>query len=172
MPHLVMTGEPRGFSRVSIRFSSSDRECKEPLVLAQGSPISSRVVRESWGLLSSHCRANRPHVGFCPENPCSSPMATGISVLHSRFTRGFRPRLEWKQIISLSSRVAMGISLHSADTDPFTIQNNHSSSSIPDRELRSCNPRSMAKKKQNTSIFSFEYAKKPLIQLFKNYKNT
>ena len=87
-----------------------DEDLREPLVLAQGSPISSRVVRESWGLLLSHCRANRPHVGFCPENPCSSPMATGISVLHSRFTQGFRPRLEWKQIISLSSRVATGFS--------------------------------------------------------------
>ena len=87
-----------------------DRELREPLVLAQGSPISSRVARENWGLLSSHCRANRPHVGFCPENPCSSPTATGISVLHSRFTRGFRPCLEWKQRNSLSSRVATGIS--------------------------------------------------------------
>ena len=26
-----------------------------------------RVARESWGLLSSHCRANRPHLGLCPE---------------------------------------------------------------------------------------------------------
>ena len=28
---------------------------------------SNRVARESWGLLSSHCRANRPHLGLCPE---------------------------------------------------------------------------------------------------------
>src|SRR5574342_75570 len=26
-----------------------------------------RVVKESWGLLSSDCRANRPHLGLCPE---------------------------------------------------------------------------------------------------------
>ena len=26
-----------------------------------------RVARESWGLLSSHCRANRPHLGLCTE---------------------------------------------------------------------------------------------------------
>ena len=80
-----MIWEPHCFSRVAAGFSIYDKALREPLVLAQGSPISSRVVRESWGFLSSHCRANRPHVGFCPENPCSSPMATGISVLHSTF---------------------------------------------------------------------------------------
>ena len=26
-----------------------------------------RVAKESWGLLSSDCRANRPHLGLCPE---------------------------------------------------------------------------------------------------------
>ena len=26
-----------------------------------------RVAKESWGLLSSNCRANRPHLGLCPE---------------------------------------------------------------------------------------------------------
>ena len=26
-----------------------------------------RVARDSWGLLSSHYRANRPHLGLCPE---------------------------------------------------------------------------------------------------------
>ena len=108
--HLAMTGQPRGFSRVVVGFLSYDVKFREPLMLPQGSPISIRVATGSWGLLSSHCMANRPHLGFCLENPCSSPMATGISVLHSRFTRGFRPRLEWKQIISLSSRVAMGFS--------------------------------------------------------------
>ena len=30
-------------------------------------------------MLSIHCRANRPHLGLCPENPCSSPVAPGIS---------------------------------------------------------------------------------------------
>ena len=81
-----------------------------PLVLAQGSQVPIRVVRESWGLLSSHCRANRPHRGLCPETTCSSPVATGISVLHSRFTWGVRPRLKWKQRTLLSSRVATDIS--------------------------------------------------------------
>ena len=61
-------------------------------------------------MLSSHCRANRPHVVLCPETPCSSPGATGISGLHSRFTREVRPHLELKQRSPLSSRVATGIS--------------------------------------------------------------
>ena len=37
--HLAMTGEPRGFPRVSAGFSSYDGEFRMPLVLAQGSPI-------------------------------------------------------------------------------------------------------------------------------------
>ena len=37
--HLAMTGEPRGFSRVTAGFSSYDGEFRMPLVLAQGSPI-------------------------------------------------------------------------------------------------------------------------------------
>ena len=105
-----MTGEPRGFSRVAAGFSSYDRELRDPLVLAQGSPIFIWIVRGSWGLLSSHCRANRPHLDLCPETPCSSPVATGISVLHSRFTQGVRPHLEWKQRSRLSSLVVTDIS--------------------------------------------------------------
>src|SRR5574341_569334 len=37
--HLVTTGEPRGFSRVTAGFSSYDGEFRLPLVLAQASPI-------------------------------------------------------------------------------------------------------------------------------------
>ena len=37
--HLAMTGEPRGFSRVTVGFSSYDGEFRLPLVLAQASPI-------------------------------------------------------------------------------------------------------------------------------------
>ena len=109
-PHLVMMGKPRGFSLVVAGFSSFEGEHREPLVVPQGSPVSTGVVRGTWGLLSSHCRANRPHLGLCPETPCSSPVVTGISGLHSRFTRGDRPHLEWKQRTPLSSRVATGIS--------------------------------------------------------------
>ena len=38
-PHLAMTGEPLGFSRVAAGFSSYDGDFRLPLVLAQGSPI-------------------------------------------------------------------------------------------------------------------------------------
>ena len=89
---LTMTGETRGFSQVAAGFSSYDRELREPVVLPQGNPISICVVRGSWGLLSSHCRANRSHVQLCPETPCSSPVASWILGLHSRFTQGVRPR--------------------------------------------------------------------------------
>ena len=64
----------------------------------------------AWGLLLCHCRANRPPLGFRPESLCSSPVATGMSGLHSRFTQGVRPRLKWKQRTPVSSRVATGIS--------------------------------------------------------------
>ena len=86
------------------------REHREPLVLPQESPISIRVARGSWELLSSHCRANRPHLGLCPETPCSSPVVTRILGLHSRFTQGVRPCLELMQRTPLSSRVATGVS--------------------------------------------------------------
>ena len=98
------------FSQVAARISSYDGELREPLVLPQGSSISIRVASGSWGLLSSHCRANRPHLGLCPKTPCSSPVVTGISGLHPRFTQGVRPRLELKQRTPLSSQVATGIS--------------------------------------------------------------
>ena len=38
-PHLAMTGEPRGFSRVAAGFSSYDGDFRLPLGLALGSPI-------------------------------------------------------------------------------------------------------------------------------------
>src|SRR5574341_1381102 len=69
-----------------------------------------RVAKESWGLLSSDCRANRPHLGLCPEaelplqgRPGSRgciPDAPGETGIH----------LEGKQRTPLCSRVATGIS--------------------------------------------------------------
>ena len=101
--HLTITEEPCGFPRVAAGFSSYDGELRETLMLPQRSPISIRVARGSWALLSSHCRANRPHLCLCPESPCSSPVPTGISGLHSWFTRGVRPRLKLKQRTPLLS---------------------------------------------------------------------
>lgn len=69
-----------------------------------------RVVKESWGLLSSDCRANRPHLGLCPEASVPPQRRQG--------SRGCIPdapgetgiHLEWKQRTPLCSRVATGIS--------------------------------------------------------------
>ena len=52
----------------------------------QGSPISILVASE-LGIALESLQGNRPHLGLCHETPSSSPVATGISGLHSRFTR-------------------------------------------------------------------------------------
>ena len=65
--HLAMMGEPRGFSRVAAGYSSYNGEFRMPLGWLRGVQSSIRVAKESWGLLSSDCRANRPHLGLCPE---------------------------------------------------------------------------------------------------------
>ena len=51
------------------------------------SPSSCEV---NWGMIPSQGRAKRPHLGLCPETPCSppSPVVTGTLGLNSRFTRG------------------------------------------------------------------------------------
>ena len=62
---------------------------------SRGAPGKSNLQSSyKWepGMLSSHCRANRPHLGMCPQIPCSFPVATGISGLHLNFTQGVRPR--------------------------------------------------------------------------------
>ena len=69
-----------------------------------------RVAKESWGFLSSDCRANRPHLGLCPE--------ANVPLQGRKGSRGCIPdapgetgiHLEWKQRTPLCSRVATGIS--------------------------------------------------------------
>ena len=56
-PHLPITGEPHGFSRVVAGFSSYDVDFRLPLVLALEAQTSLRVARESWMLCSNHCKA-------------------------------------------------------------------------------------------------------------------
>ena len=52
----------------------------------------------------SHCRANRPHLGLCPETPCSSPVATGIlGCIQGSPGSQASSRLEAKNSILLSS---------------------------------------------------------------------
>ena len=55
--HLAKTLEPLGFSRVAAGFLSYDGDLRLPFGLALGSPIFPSSARESWGLRSSHCRA-------------------------------------------------------------------------------------------------------------------
>ena len=71
---------------------------------------STRVAKESWALLSSDCRANRPHLGLCPE--------ANVPLQGRQGSRGCIPdapgetgiHLEWKQRTPLCSRIATGIS--------------------------------------------------------------
>ena len=65
-PHLAKRWEPRGFSRVAAGFSSNDGDLRLPLGLALGSPIFPSSERESWGVRSTHCRAQETHLGVCP----------------------------------------------------------------------------------------------------------
>ena len=112
--HLTLRGESRGFPRGlagSLAFlSNCDGNLKVPLLLPQGSLVSFRVVTGLSGFLTSHCRGNKPNANLCPETPCSSPVMTGVSGLHSRCTWGVRSRLELKQKTLLSSRLLKGIS--------------------------------------------------------------
>ncbi|VDM16675.1 unnamed protein product [Wuchereria bancrofti] len=81
-----MTGEPRGFSRVTAGFSSYDGEFRLPLV------------------------ANRPHLGLCPEAnvPLQGRQGSRGCIPDAPGETGIH--LEWKQRTPLCSRVATGIS--------------------------------------------------------------
>jgi len=65
--HLAMTGEPREHLDLwrDSRVTTGNSGCL--LCWPREVQSSVRVAKESWGLLSSDCRANRPHLGLCPE---------------------------------------------------------------------------------------------------------
>ena len=69
-----------------------------------------RVAKESWGLPSSDCRANRPHLGSCPESnaPLQGRQVSRGCIPDAPGETGIH--LEWKQKTPLCSRVATGIS--------------------------------------------------------------
>ena len=75
-PHLAMTGEPHGFSRVAAGFSSYDGELREPPLWPQGSPVSIRVGRGSAALLSSQ-QGNQPQDGLKGKSRGLSRSAAG-----------------------------------------------------------------------------------------------
>ena len=64
--------ESRGLSLVLAgslgSLSSCQEDLREPLVLPRGSQVSFPVVRESAGLLSSHCRGIRPQFALMGES--------------------------------------------------------------------------------------------------------
>src|SRR5574340_652895 len=100
-PHLSMTGESRGCSRAAApvcgfsRVTTGNSGCL--LCWPRQVQSSIRVAKESWGLLSSDCRANRPHLGLCPE--------ANVPLQGRQGSRGCIPdapgetgiHLEWKQ---------------------------------------------------------------------------
>src|SRR5574337_21881 len=108
--HLAMTGYHVVFLelRRDSRVTTGNSGCL--LCWPREVQSSIRVAKENWGLLSSDCRANRPHLGLCREahvplqgRPGSRgciPDAPGETGIH----------LEWKQRTPLCSRVATGIS--------------------------------------------------------------
>src|SRR5574337_1355440 len=72
-----------------------------------------RVAKESCGLPSSYCRANRPHLGLCPEAnvPLQGRQGSRGCIPHAPGETGIP--LEWKQRTPLCSRIATGIAWRS-----------------------------------------------------------
>ena len=68
------------------------------------------VPKESWGLLSSDCRANRSHQGLCPEAnvPLHGRQGSPSCIQDAPEETGIH--LEWKQRTPLCSRIATSIS--------------------------------------------------------------
>ena len=79
-----------------------------PLVLAQEVQSSIQLVRESWGLLSSHFRAKSPHLGLGPGRnvPLQGrqgyrgriPVSPGGSRLVSSGSKGLHYPLESRRV--------------------------------------------------------------------------
>ena len=88
-PHVGLRGESHGFSQVvagSLGFlSSCDGDLRGLLMLAQRSPVSSRVARGTSGFLLSRCWQIGPCLEFSRETQCSSPAVTGILGFLSKF---------------------------------------------------------------------------------------
>ena len=93
-PHLGMTSEPRGFSRVAAAFSSYDGDLSLPLGLTLGSPIfPSGCGREPWvpstcvgpskfGKLSSGHRTGKGQFSFQSQRKAMPKNAQTTAQLH------------------------------------------------------------------------------------------
>ena len=80
-PHLTLTGESRGLSRVAAGdlgfLCRYHREIRELLVLPQGSQVSIRVARASTGVLWSQGRLIKPQFAWKGESQVVSRVAAG-----------------------------------------------------------------------------------------------
>ena len=113
-PHLALSGESPGFSRVAAgklgSLSSSYLDLRDTLVGPQESPVAMRVARGLLGFLCSHCWDRGLHLELRPEPQGSSPMPTWISGFLWRFHRGVRHRLVWRHASPLPSGAEKAVS--------------------------------------------------------------
>ena len=100
-----MTGETRGFSRLVPGFSSYDGEPGYLACWPKEVQSSIRVARESWGLLSSNCRAIRPHQVLIPE--------TNVPLQERQGSRGCIPDSPGEAGLVLSGNKALRCPLKS-----------------------------------------------------------
>ena len=113
-PHLALSQESRGFSRVPAgslgSLSSYDGDLRGHLVLPQESQSSFKPVRVTSEFLLSRCRGTGLHLELRRETQGSSPLATVISGFLLSFISGVRPRFLLRHGIPLFSRVVKGVS--------------------------------------------------------------
>ena len=116
-PHLVLTGESAGFSRVAAGglgfLSRYHGELREPLLLPQGSQVSIQVARGSAGLHWSHGREIRPQFTWKGESQGVSRCAAGSlgSIKLPPGHEGASHLVSWKSGILWSCEGPLGIPL-------------------------------------------------------------
>ena len=113
-PHLALSGESPGFSRVAAgklgSLSSYYLDLRDTLVGPQESPVAMRVARGLLGFLCSRCLSRGPHLELRREPQGSSPELTWISGFLWSFQRGVRPLLMWRHASPLYSRAGKAVS--------------------------------------------------------------
>ena len=144
-PHLALTGESLGLSRVAaggLRFLSRyHEELREPLVLPQGSQVSIQVARASAGVLWSHGRGIRPQFAWKGESQGVSLVAAGSvgSLELPRGPEGASHVVSGKSGILLSYEGCLGIPLESVEATRASSRvevGNSGFLSSSDRDLR------------------------------------
>ena len=105
-----MTGDPRGFSRVAAGFSNYDGEFRLPLLLCQGSPFFHSSCEGELEVVLESLQGKRDFIQACVQDLMFLSRDDWDLGVAFQTQPGVRRRLEGKQRISLSSRVATGIS--------------------------------------------------------------